>query len=180
LCKNINKMTIERKCKWCNKLFMSTNKRVYCSSFCKDAQLLNNNRILKNIVEHIKVCKYCKKTFTTTYSKKCFCSNVCRQTYILNNKIESQKEFRIFNRDNFTCIYCGKSSLVDGVKLEVDHIYPKINGGDNSDFNLITACKNCNNSKLRILLNEENILKLWERNIKTDKTFEELKKLIKI
>lgn len=50
---------------------------------------------------------------------------------------------RIFRRDNYTCAYCG----IRGVALECDHIVPLSRGGPNSDDNLTTACRRCNQSK---------------------------------
>lgn len=50
---------------------------------------------------------------------------------------------RIFERDNFTCLYCRKV----GGELECDHIDPVSLGGSNEDSNLATACKTCNRSK---------------------------------
>ena len=56
---------------------------------------------------------------------------------------------RIFQRDNFTCQYCGldASSVFSTwyyANLNVDHINP--NGGDD-DSNLVTACRACNLNK---------------------------------
>jgi hypothetical protein len=50
---------------------------------------------------------------------------------------------RIFNRDAFTCQYCGAV----GGKLECDHIVPVSRGGSHGDENLATACFTCNRSK---------------------------------
>lgn len=50
---------------------------------------------------------------------------------------------RIFERDDFTCQYCGAR----GVRLERDHIVPISRGGSNDDPNLTTACMQCNRSK---------------------------------
>jgi len=54
--------------------------------------------------------------------------------------------FKIFERDNFTCQYCGVTPK-DGAKLHVDHIIPVDKGGDNSESNLITSCQRCNAEK---------------------------------
>lgn len=53
--------------------------------------------------------------------------------------------FDIFKRDEFQCQYCGISP--PNVVLEIDHIRPVSNGGDNSEENLITACFDCNRGK---------------------------------
>lgn len=50
---------------------------------------------------------------------------------------------RIFERDNYTCQYCGAK----GVKLQCDHIFPVKHGGTHEDENLVTACEPCNRAK---------------------------------
>lgn len=50
---------------------------------------------------------------------------------------------RVFERDNFTCKYCGQV----GGKLEVDHMLPISRGGTNDLSNLVTACQHCNRQK---------------------------------
>lgn len=49
----------------------------------------------------------------------------------------------VFERDNFTCCYCG----AHGVALECDHVVPVAKGGTHDLDNLKTACKPCNRSK---------------------------------
>ena len=49
----------------------------------------------------------------------------------------------IFERDNYTCTYCGKI----GGKLEGDHIIPISKGGTNELHNLTTSCRKCNRQK---------------------------------
>lgn len=53
--------------------------------------------------------------------------------------------FRVFQRDNFTCQYCGRSA--PDVELHVDHIYPVTHGGGDEMSNLITSCADCNLGK---------------------------------
>lgn len=50
---------------------------------------------------------------------------------------------RIFERDDYTCQYCGAR----GVPLECDHVFPISKGGSNEDDNLVAACVPCNRSK---------------------------------
>lgn len=57
---------------------------------------------------------------------------------------------RIFERDNYTCQYCGAY----GVALECDHIFPVARGGSHDDDNLNTACFPCNRSKRDKTLDE--------------------------
>lgn len=50
---------------------------------------------------------------------------------------------KVFERDDFTCQYCGAR----GKPLECDHVLPISRGGPNEIDNLVTACKPCNQSK---------------------------------
>jgi 5-methylcytosine-specific restriction endonuclease McrA len=51
----------------------------------------------------------------------------------------------IFRRDDFQCVYCGER--FDAAELTVDHVQPKMRGGDRSGGNLVTACGGCNARK---------------------------------
>ena len=51
----------------------------------------------------------------------------------------------MFERDDFTCQYCGQSA--PDVVLHVDHKRARANGGSDSIDNLITACSACNIGK---------------------------------
>ena len=52
---------------------------------------------------------------------------------------------RIFRRDEFRCVYCGE--IYPGENLTLDHVEPKMRGGDRSGGNLVTACRACNTRK---------------------------------
>ncbi len=60
-------------------------------------------------------------------------------------EISVRKRFLVFRRDQFTCIYCGRSGV--GIKLEVDHKIPVSKGGNNILDNLQTLCYDCNRGK---------------------------------
>ena len=45
-------------------------------------------------------------------------------------------------RDGFQCVYCGSKS-----NLNIDHVIPKAQNGNNSFENTVCACKTCNNRK---------------------------------
>ncbi len=49
----------------------------------------------------------------------------------------------VFERDNYTCLYCNKK----GGNLEVDHIIPLSKNGTNELENLVTSCRTCNRQK---------------------------------
>ena len=51
----------------------------------------------------------------------------------------------IFERDNYTCQYCGRSAY--DTDLEIEHIIPISKGGNDDTRNLVTACSECNRSK---------------------------------
>ena len=84
--------------------------------------------------------------------------------------INKRKRFEIFKRDAFTCRYCGRRA--PEVILELEHVKPKALGGDDSDANLVTACRDCNKGKTDIPLQKrryeidvaaELSQSLWER-----------------
>ncbi|HVX01254.1 MAG TPA: HNH endonuclease [Candidatus Babeliaceae bacterium] len=68
--------------------------------------------------------------------------------------------YKCFERDEFTCRYCGRSPLTESVKLEADHILPKSKGGKDELNNLITSCSDCNQGKKDILLSERILVKV--------------------
>jgi 5-methylcytosine-specific restriction endonuclease McrA len=53
--------------------------------------------------------------------------------------------FSILKRDGFRCKYCGASG--DEVRLHVDHVVPRVDGGQDTPENLVTACECCNLGK---------------------------------
>lgn len=62
---------------------------------------------------------------------------------------------KVLSRDNFRCVFCGKSPATDiGTKLHIDHIVPFANGGENTLENLQTLCEECNLGKSnRVVIN---------------------------
>jgi 5-methylcytosine-specific restriction endonuclease McrA len=52
---------------------------------------------------------------------------------------------QIFQRDDFQCVYCGER--FEPAALTVDHVQPRMRGGDWSGGNLVTACCACNARK---------------------------------
>lgn len=70
-----------------------------------------------------------------------------RVDYTRRGKRKRRKAWVIFHRDNFQCVYCGKSSVEDQVKLEADHVVARSAGGEDTAGNLVTACRECNRSK---------------------------------
>ena len=56
--------------------------------------------------------------------------------------ISKKVRLEVFERDNFTCQYCGLKGTIE--TLAIDHIYPVALGGTTDVNNLATACHNCN------------------------------------
>ena len=76
-------------------------------------------------------------------NEKSGCENIVKaRTIPLNIRV------KVLSRDNFRCVFCGKSPATDaGVKLHVDHIVPFSRGGTNSLDNLQSLCEQCNLGK---------------------------------
>jgi 5-methylcytosine-specific restriction enzyme A len=170
----------KKRCPLCNISFTTTIKnQKYCGSKCWK----KNNYKPKPKKYHTKNCFYCNERFETTSPNQLSCSKQCGlETQKIKVLLFKKKtSFHIFERDNFTCVYCGKNSYEDNAKLIVEHIYPRSKGGQNDINNMITACSKCNGEKSAKLLDIDNILKLWElsakRNLEKKLDYVELKEL---
>lgn len=64
-----------------------------------------------------------------------------------------RRRFEVFQRDSFTCRYCGNKSP-DAI-LELDHVIPLSKGGLDEFENLLTACFECNRGKGARLLDQK-------------------------
>lgn len=92
-----------------------------------------------------KNCPICNEAFSSGDARK-YCSPKCADI-AQQERLLQKSRWKIFNRDSFTCQYCGKNPTDDGVKLHVDHIKPKSKKGSERSSNLITACSDCNHEK---------------------------------
>ncbi len=90
------------------------------------------------------------------------------------NPAGTSRRDTIFRRDAFRCVYCGE--VFPPEDLTLDHVQPRLRGGDASGGNLVTACRACNTAKAgqpawaylaRRPVQRENFLKLathiWPR-----------------
>lgn len=88
-----------------------------------------------------------------------------------NNKV---LRYEVFERDNYTCIYCG------GQGETLDHFYPESLGGEWSYENLVTSCHPCNIIKSDIIFNtiEESrkYIKAMKKEIEEEKIRKEIRK----
>ena len=64
---------------------------------------------------------------------------------IVRDNVPNELRRAVFERDNYTCQYCGCSG--EEAELEIEHVIPVSKGGNNDIHNLATACRVCNRSK---------------------------------
>ena len=113
-------------------------------------------------------CENCGKKIEGS-RKKSFCSTECRvdfNRWVTWNRGRGGYSTHILRRDNFTCQDCGEIHrgmneygvelpVSDG-ELEVHHIEPVSEGGQDNPENLITLCKACHKERHRKLKNNSN------------------------
>lgn len=133
---------------------------VYCSDECR--RMAKSERIARDgrkkrererreLPQIEVICPICGNEFETHVTNKKYCSADCRRKARLERSGRCAKNSRgrwtIFERDNFTCAYCGRTSFGDGVRLHLDHVVPTMGGGENIAGNVITSCIDCNVQK---------------------------------
>lgn len=107
-------------------------------------------------------CLVCKNSFlkTKALSNKKYCNTECLN---LAEQIRQQgNKFLILSRDNYRCIYCGSTPILDQIKLTLDHITPFSKGGLETADNLVTCCIECNLSKHDNILNDNSLKEIQE------------------
>ena len=52
---------------------------------------------------------------------------------------------RVLRRDRHQCVYCAEVCAPEDLTL--DHVEPRMRGGDDSEGNLVAACRRCNELK---------------------------------
>lgn len=52
---------------------------------------------------------------------------------------------QVLERHGHRCVYCDER--YDVADLTVDHVEPRVKGGDHSDGNLVACCRRCNADK---------------------------------
>lgn len=67
------------------------------------------------------------------------------------SKVQPEVKYAVWRRDRYTCRYCkrvlSEGSTDPAMMPTVDHVIPKSKGGSNRASNLVTACRDCNESK---------------------------------
>jgi len=74
----------------------------------------------------------------------------------------------IYERDKYTCQYCGKKPPLK--KLNIDHVHPRSKGGRNSWTNLVCSCIACNSKKDNMTLAESG-MKLRKKPVEPKMSF---------
>ena len=69
-----------------------------------------------------------------------------RKSSVERNRIRKSKRQAVYERDNFTCQFCGNA--LPSEKLTIDHIIPLSKGGVDEITNYVTACFECNQKKV--------------------------------
>ena len=71
--------------------------------------------------------------------------SVIKLAYMVKRPRPQRKltRFEIFERDQYTCQYCGKQTR----QLTIDHVLPRYRGGQHTWENVVSACVPCNRRK---------------------------------
>ena len=56
-----------------------------------------------------------------------------------------RRKHEVLEQHDHRCVYCGEQ--FDAADLTVDHVQPRVKGGDNSRGNLVACCRTCNTAK---------------------------------
>lgn len=99
--------------------------------------------------------KYGKFVSTTSLEKAKFSVKRKKSVWIDSSTIQflyDKRDERIFKRqvwerDNYTCQYCGEIMHPKHELLTVDHVIPKHLGGSILPDNMVCCCKPCNQQK---------------------------------
>jgi len=83
--------------------------------------------------------------FIHTVSDSFELPSVIRLAYMVRRPYRKKKltRYEIFNRDKYTCQYCGKETK----NLTLDHVIPRYRGGQHTWENVVSACVPCNRRK---------------------------------
>lgn len=132
--------------------------RLYCDDklssieisekFLKEAKISISPRHIQRIIKSLGKARNFSQAFNLAIEKG-------RKSYehlkkpikssLLRKGIDLRQRYEILKRDNFVCVLCGNTAKE--ARLEIDHIIPVVNGGDNNFDNLRTLCVLCNHGK---------------------------------
>ena len=104
-----------------------------------------------------RTCEVCGGRYYPNSHNQKSCGAGCAKQRMAEQFAETNRRgrFVVFHRDEFCCIYCGRSPVVDEhVVLHLEHVVPKYDEGEDRLSNLATACSRCNLEKGRAALTE--------------------------
>jgi len=98
-------------------------------------------------------------------------------------QIDARVSWRVYQRDKYTCRYCG----LTGIPLTVDHLVLWEDGGPSIEENLLTSCKKCNKLRGNTLYDEWLKSDIYKRrskklrpNVKIANEFIDLSKIVRV
>jgi hypothetical protein len=111
-------------------------------------------------------CKWCEEEFIAHTIRKKFCSKKCSEEYLFHQKERLERaRFTIYERDQFKCVYCGRSPIEDSnCILTIDHVNPIYFNGESNLYNMVTCCHICNKDKGARILEDSVYNRIIERN----------------
>ena len=56
-----------------------------------------------------------------------------------------RRKQEVLEQHDYRCVYCGEQ--FEAADLTVDHVQPRVKGGDHSRGNLVACCRKCNTAK---------------------------------
>lgn len=98
-----------------------------------------------------KKCRQCNKSFVSNNSVIGFCSFECKkesfnwkyENIYRISSIRKSYQYKILERDKYTCRRCGNKKDWGKRGVHVHHIIPRKFGGNESPENLICLCVGC-------------------------------------
>ena len=76
----------------------------------------------------------------------------------MKSPIKPRHRAEVFERDAWTCQYCGDPSLCPA-SATADHVVPDVAGGSHLPANLRTACRSCNCSRRHASIEDFRLLR---------------------
>ena len=143
---------VQKICRQCEKEFMA---KPYEHKFCSERCYADWRLEHRPVIISCCVCGTEFKVNAAQKDRRFCCSTACsavlrrigtKKRYSRRSgHIGSSLRFDVLQRDNFRCVYCGKTGRSE--ELHIDHFIPVVEGGKTEISNLVTACKRCNSGK---------------------------------
>lgn len=119
-----------------------------------------------------RVAKYIRKERKPSSTEKQVEEKGKLDTFVEKNvssrRVSTRLSREVLLRDGWHCYYCGVDmSDWNSGKIQIDHFYPRKNGGTNTPFNLVVSCYKCNASKGAHIPSENEISEFRIHLVKT-------------